>query len=53
MMDRKSSGKTLIEAMFHEAGLQVPKDLLHNQWINYYDHDEGFDQRYNTGLCTK
>ena len=24
--------------MFHEAGLPVPKDLLHNQWINYYNH---------------
>ena len=38
---QKSAGKTLIEAMFHEAGLPVPKDLLHNQWINYYDHSEG------------
>ena len=37
---QKSAGKTLIEAVFHEAGLPVPKDLLHNQWINYYDHDE-------------
>ena len=38
---QKSAGKTLIEAMFYEAGLPVPKDLLHNQWINYYDHSEG------------
>ena len=38
---QKSAGKTLIEAMFHEAALPVPKDLLHNQWINYYDHSEG------------
>ena len=38
---KKSAGKTLIEAMFHEAGLPVPKDLLHNQWINYYNHSEG------------
>ena len=26
--------------MFHEAGLPVPKDLLHNEWINYYKHTE-------------
>ena len=38
---QKSVGKTLIEAMFREAGLKMPKDLLHNQWINYYDHNEG------------
>ena len=33
--------RTLIEAMFREAGLPVPKNFLHNQWINYYDHSEG------------
>ena len=38
---KKYAGKTLIEAMFREAGLPVPKDLLHNQWINYYNHSEG------------
>ena len=38
---QKSAGKTLIEAMFREAGLPVSKDLLHNQWINYYKHDMG------------
>ena len=38
---QKSAGKTLIEAMFCEAGLPVPEDLLHNQWINYYNHSEG------------
>ena len=34
--------RTLIEAMFREAALPVPTNLLHNQWINYYDHSEGF-----------
>ena len=38
---QKSTGKTVIEAMFREAGLPVPKDLLHNEWINYYDHEKG------------
>ena len=38
---QKSAGKTLIETMFHEAGLPVPKSFLHNQWINYYNHGEG------------
>ena len=38
---QKSPGRTLIEAIFRETGLPVPKDLLHNQWINYYDHSEG------------
>ena len=33
---RKSIGKTLIESMFYEAGLPVPKDLLHNQLINFH-----------------
>ena len=36
----KSEVKTLIEPMFHEAQLPVPKNLLHNEWINYYDHDD-------------
>ena len=36
---QKSSGRSLIESMFREAGLPVPKDLLHNQLINYYNHD--------------
>ena len=38
---QKSAGKSLIEAIFRETGLPVPKDPLHNQWINYYDHSEG------------
>ena len=37
---QKSAAKVLIEAMFREAGLPVPKNLLHNQWINYYDHQD-------------
>ena len=37
---QKLAGKILIEEMFKEVGLSVPKDLLHNQWINYYDHDD-------------
>ena len=36
---QKSSGRSLIESMFREAGLPVPKNILHNQLINYYDHD--------------
>ena len=36
----KSLGRALIESMFRESGLSVPKDLLHNQLINYYDHHE-------------
>ena len=35
---QESAGKALIGYMFHEAGLQVPKDYLHNQGINFYDH---------------
>ena len=38
---KKSAGKTLIGLMYNETGLAVPKDFLHNQWINYYDHDKG------------
>ena len=38
---QKSAGKSLIEGMFREAGLPVPKNYLHNRWINYYDHSEG------------
>ena len=38
---QKSAGKTQIESMFREAGLPVPRHLLHNEWINYYDHSEG------------
>ena len=38
---KKSAGKTLIGYMYHEAGLPLPKDFLHNQGINYYDHSEG------------
>ena len=38
---QNSEGKTLIEAMFLEKGLKVPKDLLHNEWINYYNHNQG------------
>ena len=30
--------KRLVEAIFHEAGLGVPKSLFHNQWINHYNH---------------
>ena len=37
---QKSAGKSLIESMFQEAGLPVPKDFQHNQWINYYNHKE-------------
>ena len=37
---QKSAGKTLIEAMFHEVGLPVPENLLHNQWINYYNRKD-------------
>ena len=33
-------GKTLIELMLIEAGLPAPKDLLHNEWINYYSYDD-------------
>ena len=36
-----SAGKTLIGLMYYEAALPVPKDFLHNQWINYYDHIYG------------
>ena len=35
----KSTHKVLIESMFREAGLPVPKNPLHNEWINYYNHD--------------
>ena len=35
---QKSAGKTLIGLMYNETGFPVPKDFLHNQWINYYDH---------------
>ena len=38
---QKSAGKTLIGLMYNETGLPVPKDLLHNRWINYYDHEKG------------
>ena len=38
----KALGKSLIEAMFHEAELQVPTNFSHNQWINYYDHNDGW-----------
>ena len=38
---QKSAGKTVIKAMFPEAGLPVPRNLLHNQWINYYNHRQG------------
>ena len=42
MLDgQKSAGKTLIGLMYNETGLPVPKDFLHNQWINYYDHIHG------------
>ena len=30
--------KRLVKAIFHEAGLGVPKNLFHNQWINHYNH---------------
>ena len=32
------AAKDLIGLMYSETGLPVPKDFLHNQWINYYDH---------------
>ena len=38
---KNSAGKLLIEAMFQEAGLPVPYDILHNESINYYDHEKG------------
>ena len=37
----KSEGKTLIGLMYNETGSPVPKDFLHNKWINYYDHRFG------------
>ena len=33
-----SPDKPLLEAIFLEAGLGVPKNLFHNQWINHYNH---------------
>ena len=39
--EQKDTGKMLIKAMFQEAGLPVPKDFLHNSWINHYNHSEG------------
>ena len=30
--------KRLVEAIFREAVLGVPKNLFHNQWINHYNH---------------
>ena len=32
--------KRIVEAIFHEAGLGVPKNLFHNQWINHYNHED-------------
>ena len=40
---RKSSGRSLIESMFREAGLQVSQNLIHSQLINYYDHSKTID----------
>ena len=40
---QKYTGKTLIGLMYNETGLPVPEDFLHNQWINYYNHDEGLN----------
>ena len=37
---KQSAGKTLIEAIFHEAALPVPKKLLHNQLINYCSNND-------------
>ena len=32
------TGKNRADAFYHEAGLAVPKNLFHNQWINHYNH---------------